>query len=71
MSNFERGVLTMSKSEVNFKKRVKIGPSDFEDDFEIFRKLREHFISNFESLVLTNDGKRHYERFKFSQCRNF
>ncbi len=66
MPNFETGVLTRSKSEVNDKKRVKIDRSDFEDDFEIFRKFHKHFISNFKSLVLTNDGKRHYGRFKFT-----
>ncbi len=44
MPKFETGVLRKSKSEINFKKRVKIGRPDFEDDFENFRKFREHFI---------------------------
>ncbi len=48
MPNFERGYLTTSKTEVDFKKRTKIDPRRFGDVFEIFRKFREHFISNFD-----------------------
>ncbi len=54
MPNFERGYLTMSKSEVDLKKRVKIGSSNFRDDFENFRKFREHFISKFKRGILTD-----------------
>ncbi len=54
MPNFERGVLTRSKSEVNGKNRVKNDRPNFWDDFEIFRKFREHFISNFKKAVLTD-----------------
>ncbi len=46
--NFERGYLTTSKSKVDLKNRVKIGPPDFEDDFENFRKFREHTVWNFK-----------------------
>ncbi len=47
MANFERGVLTRSKSKVDLKKRAKIDHLVFGDDFENFRKFREHFIWNF------------------------
>ncbi len=46
MPNFETGGLTRSKSKVNLKKRVKNDPRRFGDDFDIFRKFREHFIWN-------------------------
>ncbi len=44
MPNFETGVLTRFKSGVDLKKRVKNGRLNFGDDFEHFRKFREHFI---------------------------
>ncbi len=54
MPNFETGVPTMSKTKVDLKNRVKNGRSNFWDDFEIFRKFREHFISNIIFGVLAN-----------------
>ncbi len=65
MANFETGYLTTSKTEVDLKNRVKIGPSDFGDDFENFRKFHEHFCRKFKRAVLTNGGKRLFKRFKF------
>ncbi len=62
MPNFETGVLTTYKSEVNFKKRVKIDPCRFGDDFEIFGKFREHFIWNFKRGISTNDMVRLFKR---------
>ncbi len=58
MPNFETGVLRRSKSEVDLKTRVKIGPLDFWDIFEIFRKFREHAVSNFKSDIMTNGRER-------------
>ncbi len=46
MPNFKTGVLGQSKTAANLKKRVKNDPCRFGDDFENFRKFREHFISN-------------------------
>ncbi len=71
MPKFETGVLRRSKSKVNDKKRVKIGHSDFGDVFDIFRKFREHFISNFKRGVLTNGREKRFEEFEFSYfCRS-
>ncbi len=64
MPNFERGVLTRSKNEVDGEKRVKIGRSRFWDDFENFRKFREHFIWKTKTDVLTNDMARLFKRLK-------
>ncbi len=65
MANFETGVLTRSKSKINLKKRVKNDPRRFGDDFEIFRKFREHTVSNFKRGILTNDVARLFKRLKF------
>ncbi len=54
MPNFETGVLTRFKSGVDLKNRVKNDPRRFGDDFENFRKFREHFIRQFIYWVLTN-----------------
>ena len=64
MPNFETGVLTRSKSEVNGKNRVKNGPPDFWDDFENFRKFHKHFISNFKRAVLTDGMACRFKRLK-------
>ncbi len=62
MPKFETGVLTMFKSKVNGKKRVKNGRPDFWDDFEIFRKFREHFCRKFKRAVLTNNMASFFKR---------